>query len=105
MGHIVIFVTCSTQEEAEKISTLLLDKHLIACANIVAGVHSFFCWQGKRESAEETLLILKTRQALFKDVEEAVCLEHSYAVPEIIAVPIAEGSSEYLKWVDEQTQK
>ncbi len=103
MEYCVIFVTCSNLEEAEKISTLLLDRRLVACANVVEGVRSLFCWDGKREDAKETLVILKTRQALFKDVERAVCSAHSYAVAEIIALPIVEGSRAYLKWIDEQT--
>jgi len=103
MDYCVIFVTCSSPEEAEKISALLLERRLIACANVVEGVCSFFCWDGKREDAGETLMILKTRQVLFKDVEEAVRSVHSYAVPEIIALPILEGSRPYLNWIEEQT--
>ena len=103
MEYCVIFVTCASREEAEKISGLLLDGRLIACANIVDGVRSVFCWQGKRENALEVLLILKTRKALFEDVARTVRGAHSYSVPEIIALPVVEGNAEYLRWIKDET--
>jgi len=103
MEYCVIFVTCASREEAEKISGILLDRRLIACANIVDGVRSVFCWQGKRESVSEALLILKTRKDLFEEVARAVRGAHSYSVPEIIALPVVEGDAEYLKWIKDET--
>ena len=99
--NIVIFVTAKDFKEARKISQALVERKLIACANILQGVRSFFWWEGKVDAADEVLLILKTRRSLFKKVEQIVKSLHSYSVPEIIAMPIITGSKEYLKWVND----
>ena len=98
--HIVIFITAKDTKEAEKISQALVSKKLIACANIVRDIHSFFWWKGKVERAKEVLLILKTKRSLFKKIEKTVKSLHSYDVPEIIALPIIEGSKNYLRWMN-----
>ncbi|HOW35591.1 MAG TPA: divalent-cation tolerance protein CutA [Candidatus Omnitrophota bacterium] len=99
--NIIVFVTAKDFKEAEKISQALVEQKLIACANIIQGVRSFFWWEGKVDAADEVLLILKTKRSLFKKVEKAVKSLHSYSVPEIIAIPIVAGSKEYLKWVND----
>ena len=78
-------------EEAEKIA---------ACVNIIPGVKSFFRWEGKKESNEEVLMIVKSRVEILDEVIEAVKTNHSYDVPEIIALPIAGGDENYLKWME-----
>ena len=74
---------------------------MIACANIIEGVQSVFWWQGKIDQAKETLIILKSKQALFKKIVKTVKAHHSYAVPEIIALAIIDGNPDYLRWIDE----
>jgi len=96
---IVVIVTAKDRTEAEKISRTLLEMRLIACANILGGVASCFVWQGKIEAADECLILMKTRRSLFNEVNEQVKAMHSYEVPEVIALPIAEGSEEYLAWL------
>ncbi len=103
MDPIVIFVTASSEEEAQKIANGLLQKKLIACANIMSGVKSMFWWQGKIDHANEYLLILKTQRKLFPKVAKTVKSLHSYDVPEIIALPIIEGEEGYLKWLANET--
>ena len=98
--HIVVLVTAKDAKEARKIANGLLQDKLVACANIVAGVRSIFWWQGKIDSSKEALLVLKTKKTLFKKVAAKVKVLHSYQVPEIIALPIAAGSSDYLKWIN-----
>ena len=98
---VIIFVTCASKEEAEKIVAALLKKRLVACGNIVGGVQSKFWWKGKIDIAKEALLILKTKAAKFKAVENEVNRLHSYDVPEIIAIPIIMGSKEYLNWIND----
>ena len=102
-GKVVVLVTASTEEEAEKIAGLLLEKRKAACVNIVTGVKSRFWWQGKLDTAQETLLIVKSRASLVPQIIDIVKQNHSYSVPEIIALPIIAGSQDYLDWVDQET--
>jgi periplasmic divalent cation tolerance protein len=101
-GKVVIFVTTGTEEEAHKVAELLLAKRKAACVNIVPRVDSSFWWQGKLDSARESLLIIKTRASLLHEIIELVKSVHSYKVPEIIALPIIGGSEDYLKWIDDE---
>ena len=99
----MVFITTANKKEAERISRVLLDERLIACANIVGGVDSRFWWKGKKEKARECLLIAKTRKSLFKKLIKVVKKEHSYDVPEIIAIPIIAGYEPYLDWLKDTT--
>jgi len=98
---VIIFVTCASKKEAEKIVAALLNKRMVACGNIVGGVESKFWWKGKIDSAKETLLILKTKAAKFRAVGKEVERLHSYDVPELIAMPIVRGSKKYLNWIND----
>lgn len=100
---IVVMITASTEAEAATIARTLVDEHLIACANIVPRVRSFFFWEGATQDAEETLLVCKSRMPLMERVIERVKGLHSYSVPEIIALPVVAGSSSYLDWVRDAT--
>ena len=104
MEYIVILITCSSADEAEKISSSLLDKKLIACANIVPGIRSLFRWQGEMCSENEVLLILKTTADKFDLILTTVQDQHSYDTPEVIALPIIKGSEKYLKWISDETR-
>jgi len=98
--HVVIFITCATRGEARRIAKALVAKRLAACANIVPGIESLFRWKGRIDRATEVLVIVKTRAGHFKRVEEEVKRLHSYEVPEIVMIPITEGSAPYLDWID-----
>ncbi len=95
-----MIVTTGSKQEAEKISQHLLEEKLIACANTLGPVSSLYHWSGKVESAEEFIVIMKTRKDLFEKVTEAVKTLHSYEVPEILALPIIDGSKAYLSWLE-----
>jgi periplasmic divalent cation tolerance protein len=97
--YIVVLMTTGSKHEAEEIVQHLLSDKLIACGNIVGPVTSFFRWSGKIERVEEFLVLMKTRKALFLRLTEVVKTMHSYEVPEIIAVPVVEGSKDYLDWM------
>ena len=101
---IVVFITTGSEAEAKKISELLLAKRKAACVNIVPKVGSRFWWQGKLDSAEESLLIVKTKMSALSEIVDMVKGTHSYSVPEIIALPIISGSEDYLKWVDDEVE-
>ncbi len=100
---IIVLVTAKNHREASLIAKHLLAKKLIACANLTDGVGSVFCWQGKIEKTKETLMILKTRRNLFRKLTIEVKRHHSYQTPEIIALPIVDGSRDYLNWIGEST--
>ena len=98
----VVLVTCSSEEEASRIARALVTERLAACGNILdSPVRSIYRWKGSIETAMEHLLVIKTRRARVRALEAAVKRLHSYQIPEIITLPIAEGSRRYLAWVDE----
>ena len=98
--YIIVLVTTASKQEAENIAQHLLKEQLIACANITGPVSSLFRWSGKIERAEEYLVFMKSHKGLFEKLVETVKALHSYEVPEIIALPIVEGSEAYLGWLD-----
>jgi periplasmic divalent cation tolerance protein len=98
--YIIVFVTTASKHEAEEIVQHLLGDKLIACGNIIGPVNSFFRWSGKVDRAEEYVALMKTRRDLFQRLSEVVKILHSYEVPEIIAVPVMEGSKDYLDWLE-----
>lgn len=103
MEFIVILITAGSVEEGEKIANSLVEHHLAACANIVPAVKSIFFWEGKTCQGQEVLLVVKSRRQLLEKIIDRVKEIHSYKVPEIIALPVIDGSREYLKWVEEIT--
>lgn len=97
--YCVIMTTCASREEAEKIKDALLTEQLVACANIINSVSSFFWWEGKIDSTDEVLMVVKTTRNLFDRVRDRIVSVHSYSVPEIIALPIITGHAPYLQWI------
>lgn len=100
--YIVVFVTCKSVDEAEKIAEALLSKRLAACINILPQIKSFYWWKGKIEESQETLLIIKSKTSLLNKLINEVKLTHSYETPEIIALPIIGGDNNYIKWLNSE---
>jgi periplasmic divalent cation tolerance protein len=100
---IVVYVTAGSPAEADRLARALVDERLAACVNRIAPVQSVYRWEGKLEQSEEQLLIIKTKRECFPALEKRVRELHNYAVPEIIALPIIDGSQDYLRWLNEQT--
>jgi periplasmic divalent cation tolerance protein len=98
--YVIVIVTTSSKQEAEKISQQLLKERLIACANINGPVCSLFHWSGKLEKAKEYMIFMKSHKDLFEKLTETVKTLHSYEVPEILALPVVDGSEAYLGWLD-----
>lgn len=96
---IVTFCTCPDKLTAEKIARLLVDSQLAACVNILPGITSIYTWQGKTESADEYLLLIKSSSQTYPALETAIRQHHPYELPEIIALSIAHGLPEYLHWI------
>ena len=100
---IIVLITTQKEEEAAEIAKDIVAKKLAACVNIVRDVRSIYRWKGKTEDEEEVLMVVKSRMTLFPDLMKRVKELHRYTVPEIIALPIVEGSEEYLGWLREET--
>ena len=99
---VVVLVTCESAKEARLIARALVERRLAACGSILeAPARSIYWWKGKVESAKEHLLIIKTSRRRLRALEAEVTRLHTYDVPEIIALPIAAGSVDYLKWLSE----
>ncbi len=99
----VVLITCPV-ERAEDIAKVILDRRLAACINIIPEVSSLYWWEGKVNIDREALLIVKTRMDRIGDLERAVKEIHPYDVPEIIALPIVQGSREYMDWIGRELE-
>jgi periplasmic divalent cation tolerance protein len=104
MDLCVLFITVPNAETGETIAQVLVAERLAACVNRVPGLTSVYRWQGKIEKDPEELLILKTRCELVAAIHKRVKSLHPYTVPEIIALPIIDGSADYLAWVQKETE-
>lgn len=102
--YTVLFITTANTEEARRIASMLLNQKKVACVNIVPRVSSLFWWQDKIDSAQESLLIVKTKTSLLNEIITLVRQIHSYDVPEIIALPIVGGNQDYLDWIGEEVK-
>ena len=96
---VVLLVTAADAEEARRIAEVLLKQRKAASVNIVPRVNSLFWWHGKIDSAEENLLIVKTKAPLLNEVIKLVKENHSYEIPQIIAMPIVGGTQDYMAWI------
>jgi len=103
MKAILIYMTCATNDEARKIAAVLLDKKLVACANIMPPHTALYSWQGKREESQEVSVILKSRAGLFEAIRAEVVAHHSYDCPCIVALPIEAGHTPFMEWIEAQT--
>lgn len=103
MSALIVITNAPNRDVALEIAHALIERKLAACVNILAECASVYRWQGKIETAGEVPLLIKTRAAIYDDVEAAIRSLHPYELPEIIAVPIERGLPEYLEWVNTAT--
>ena len=103
MGELVVLVTASSQEEAMLIGHRVVEKRLAACVTVVPKVISIFEWEGNVCEAPEWLLVMKSHVDAYDALEAEVKTLHGYEVPEILALSVVKGSSEYLAWVKAMT--
>jgi periplasmic divalent cation tolerance protein len=99
---IIVLTTCDTARQAAKLARHLVEQRVAACVNILPKGRSIYRWNGKLEEAAEQLLMIKTRRDLFSSLRTEIEKLHSYEVPEIIAIPVVEGSDAYLGWIDQE---
>lgn len=103
--YIQVITTLDSREAAEKLAGLVLEKRLGACVQILGPVSSFFWWKGKVDRAEEFCCLIKSRHGLYHELEKEIKAAHSYEVPEILALPVIDGSSDYLGWLAAELRK
>lgn len=96
---LVVFITAAPGEEAQRLAHALVREKLAACVNRIPGVESTYAWEGRIERGAEDLLIVKTRADLFDRLKARVEALHGYDVPEIVALPVTDGSEGYLEWM------
>lgn len=101
--HFVLLCNCGDLSNAQDIAAGLVESNAAACVNIVPGLTSVYQWQGETHSTSEVLLLVKTTATAYAQAEKIIKQRHSYELPEIIAVPIAKGSDDYLQWMTAQT--
>ena len=99
---IVVFNTCASAEEAERVAKHLVDKRVAACVTILGNARSVYRWKGAVETASEWLLVIKSSRPLFGRLRSELEKVHSYEVPELLAVPVVEGAPNYLNWLEEE---
>lgn len=99
----VIYCTVPNEFNANLIATSLVEDNLAACVNIIPSVTSVYKWEEMVQTDNEMLLIIKTREEKFNDIEKKIKELHEYSLPEIIALPIVLGSDEYQNWIVKET--
>lgn len=99
---IVVLSTCDSETQAARLARHLVEHRLAACVNILPKVRSIYRWNEKVEDSGEWMLVIKSRRDLFLALRAEIAKMHSYDVPEIIALPVVEGSEAYLGWLDHE---
>ncbi len=103
MSALIVITNTPSREVALEIARALIERKLAACVNVLAECESVYRWQGEIETAREVPLLIKTRAAIYDEVEAAIKSLHPYELPEIVAVPVERGLSDYLQWVNTET--
>jgi len=103
--NIVILMTAANEDEGARLAKILVEARLAACVSLVPQARSFFWWEGKIDEQRETLVIAKTRREVLPQLIETAQKHHSYSVPEIIALPIIDGASNYLNWLATEVKR
>jgi len=96
---IVVLSTCASEQEAEKLARSLVEQRVAACVNVIPRVRSFYRWQGAVESADEYLLVIKSSRERMPALLDSLQRQHSYEVPEALAVSVVDGAANYLNWL------
>lgn len=102
---IVVLSTCGSADEAEKLARSLVEQRLAACVNVMPRIRSYYRWKDAIESAEECLLVIKSTRDRMEALRAALEKEHSYEVPEVIALPVVDGSPDYLRWLEASLER
>ena len=99
---VIVFVTVPGLREGRRISKAVLTSRLAACVNVIPGIQSMYQWKGKIVQEKEAMLVLKTTRPRYRKLEQKIKQLHPYEVPEVIAIPMICGSSQYIEWVTKE---
>lgn len=102
--YLVIMTTLDSEEAAKALATQLVNKRLVACAQILSPIQSYYWWNEAVESSKEWLVVLKTTEACWPALEQAVLEQHPYEVPQLTALPLAAIHAPYASWLNQQVQ-
>ncbi|CCK81754.1 MULTISPECIES: divalent-cation tolerance protein CutA [Desulfobacula] len=102
MEYCIVLTTCPNNNEAKTLASKLIKEKLAACVQL-SSITSYYTWKGDMHNETEIRLIIKTRSRLYETIEQFIQKNHSYDVPQIVQIPINDGSDEYLDWIDENT--
>ncbi len=104
MEYVVVSTTVEGDAEADRLADAVVGERLAACVQVVP-IRSTYRWQGKVEHASELLLLMKTRQTLVDSLMAFVCERHPYDLPELTVTRLDGGSPDYLRWIEEETER
>ena len=96
---VVIMSSAGSQIEANNIAESLIEQNLAACVSILPGVTSHYCWNDKKEASFEVQIHIKTERSKFEQIKKIILSKHSFEVPEILMLPVLDGSTDYLNWM------
>ena len=100
----LVYMTASSTEEAARLAEALVGENLAACVNVIDGMTSWYRWEGAVQNEREVVVLAKTRVALVDALTARVKALHSYSVPCVVALPIAGGNPDFLRWIGEETE-
>jgi periplasmic divalent cation tolerance protein len=100
--YALVYITTSGEEESKKIGNIIVEEKLAACVNIIASIESIYLWKGEIEEDKESILIAKTKVSNIDKIIKRVKEIHSYETPAILAIPIIDGSKDYLEYLDSE---
>lgn len=100
MQPIILYLTCSSKQEAISIIEKLFERNLIACANIIENVTSYFKWENKLQSSAEIIILAKTIDKRFNEITKLISTLHSYNLPAITAINLENCEKKFLKWIE-----
>ncbi len=98
-GARVVLVTAPSPDVGAALGRALVDERLAACVNVIPGLTSIYRWQGQREEASECLLVIKTDETRYAELERRVLELHPYTIPEVLALPVERGAPAYVEWL------
>ena len=101
-NYSIVLTTTVSNEQTEKIANALLAKKLAACVQATQ-IKSYYTWKDQITIDHENLLFIKCKAADYAEIEKCIRAYHSYEVPEILQLPVTNGSSDYLDWIRQVT--